>query len=181
MIFLFSTSEKVGSQLIRWGRDSDCSHFSVCWDGLIKDLHPDYWLVTESRALSGVKADWLSVVKRSNKINHAMKINIGANLEQAYYSKYITEMGGKQYDTEAVSYFSFVTLWEKMGFTASRKNEWDDPMKVFCTETVKVFEPLFKAWDVQLPSTTALLDPHELYDSLVNNKHFTEISKELLL
>ena len=166
MIFLWSTSNRVGSRLIRWGRETDCSHFAIAWDGIGKDIPQSHWLITESRLSTGVKADWLSVFKKHNKIVHSLRVRVDQKTERDYYCKYIREMGGRQYDTSAIAFFGMLSLAEKIGFKEVAKNPWNSGQRVFCTETAKLFDPLFKENGIDL-GQYSLLDPHELYVKLV--------------
>jgi len=166
MIFLWTTSNRVGSKLIRWGRGDDCSHFSVCWDQLVEDLPREHWLVTESRIRSGVKADWLSVVEKTSAIQHQIKFDISPSDERSLYGKFIKEMGGKQYDSDGVVFFALSSLAEKLGFPKASKNPWASRRNVFCTETIEVFRDYLNGLGAELPERTGLLEPHDLYELL---------------
>lgn len=166
MIFLWTTSNRIGSRLIRWGREDDCSHFAVCWDQLVPELPRSHWLVTESRLKSGVKADWLSVLEEKSSIQHEIRIKMSHQDERELYCEFIEKMGGRKYDNDGVIFFALASLIEKFGIKPPTKNPWASRKNVFCTETVEVFRMHLKQMGIDLPDSTSLLEPHDLFDMI---------------
>lgn len=168
MIFLWTTSDRWGSKLIRWGRGHDCSHFAIVFDKLL----PNQMLVTESRIEGGgVGLGWLAPFKQRNKIVHALEYTPMTDDNEAF-RLFGKKMAGRRYDKKAVVWLSFDSLLRKLGLrNPYSENKWGDSDDVYCQEVIDVFKDLLK-----LPyGDVEMLYPHDTYEILVKQPQWRKI------
>jgi len=129
VILLFTTQKKFGSRLIRWGTDSDCSHFAICFDEGEKS-----GIVFQSQLQSGVTiSPWPDFVQH-HTIVHALAPVTPVD-EEAVYQAMVKMFYGKQYDWLAFTYFSLCVLRRKItGAPLPTHNQWGNDRGFLCTE-----------------------------------------------
>jgi len=164
MIYIWSTNDRVGAKLIRWGGKDKSSHF-------VKH-YPHLDLVVESRLDTGVHEismrDWLA---QGNKIVYQLETNLGLSDEQLYrLDKMII---GKQYDKMAILWKAVTTLVRKVWRTATLRprNQWGNKDHYFCVEIVKTHEIVL--WSAGVKD---LLDWENVYPEEVY-EHFLKYSE----
>jgi len=175
MILLWSTSDKLGARLIRWGRDTDCSHFAVLFDKLPSCGN----IVAESRMDSGVDIDPLGDFKDRNRIVHALEytpIGTGESEEEAY-QMFIKKMEHRAYDKKAVLWLAMTSLLRKLKISNPySENKWGDAEDVYCQEVITCFGEIFARDGVLFtPRDIEMLDPHQAYAMLVTCPQFRKI------
>lgn len=129
MILLFTTQNKIGSRLIRWGTESDCSHFAVCFD-----IGDKSGIVFQSQLQSGVTiSPWPDFIKH-HKIVHALA-PVAPVDEEAVYQAMVKMFYGQKYDWMAFTYFSLCVLRRKItGQALPTRNVWGNDRSFLCTE-----------------------------------------------
>lgn len=138
MIFYFTTSNLIGSKLIRWGTDSEWSHFAF---GTRND---PYSIVVESRLFHGVKPSWQKHFLERNQRVEMLYREESIEVVSKHYNRIVDTLGEKPYDWKAVSYWSGVALAQKLGFHKISRNQWADRNAFYCTEVLKALEPYFQ-------------------------------------
>lgn len=131
MRFLFSTSKKPVSKLIRWGLGTDCSHFALAFD----EGPSGKGIVFHSR-LQGVGIDWFSLWSKENKIIHALefKEKLEPEIEEMIYLSIVERYIGKPYDQGAFAYWSLMVLKKKLvGGGLPSRNLWGSKGSFLCT------------------------------------------------
>lgn len=175
MIFLWSTSNRLGSRLIRWGRGDDCSHFAICFDKLLPGDCQDCWLVAESRLEFGVKPEWMGVWKKKNRVVHALEW-VGPDIEAEAYQAFVNHMAGREYDKAAVSWLVVDSLLIKLGIkNPYDTNKWGARESVYCQEVLGAIRDILSRNGVSMTvRDLEMLDPHDAYAMLVTSNKFKQ-------
>jgi hypothetical protein len=137
MIYLWSTNEYLGAQLIRWGGGDKSSHFAK--------YYPHLGTIVESRLDTGVReipvGDWL---KAGNKVIYALQPKYQEITDDILYNldRHIL---GSNYDKKGVVFLALMTLikrlWNKFTF---KENKWGAKEDYFCVEILKTHDmPMF--------------------------------------
>lgn len=175
MKLLWVAADKAGSRLIRWGLDSDCSHFAVCFDeGEHGD--PSSGIAFHSYA-HGTQVLMLRDFLKAYTVVHALEPNRALTLadEEAVYQAILQAESGRRYDYPALLWFAWRGLLAKIGWRrVDGVNRWQDPQARLCTG---IAPSVFNALGVRFPGVDAeLLPPHELYRLACDTGSFTTCS-----
>jgi len=129
MKLLWTKSNKIGSKLIRWGTNSESSHFCVLFD----DKPGGYGIVFHSQ-FTGVNIKWFGEFQRSNTIVKCLSPKLKIN-EEALYQILVSNYYGKPYDNLAFLYWTLSVLAHKVfGTDFPTHNQWGDREAFLCTE-----------------------------------------------
>ena len=131
--YLFSTSNLIGSKIIRWGTKhlepeikNTPSHVAI--------LVNEKW-VFESTLESGVKR--ISYDKWKEKNKEVGKYKCQTKRELSEVIDYFRSVNGKKYDYFALIYFSiYVGLNKFFGIKIPKKNKWNRKNSYFCSEVM---------------------------------------------
>lgn len=162
MRFLFTTTEKIGSRLIRWGLDEDCSHFAL------ELTLPTRKVIIESTMGVGVHRESVDQFLAENKVIHSLEYIGGEPVDQLWYDC-ANRHYGERYDTTAIAFWALAAAGKKF---LGMKDPWYNPMDMdnrhYCVEVMDGSELLCSQY---LGIDTTNVDwgctsPHECYEIL---------------
>lgn len=124
---LWTKNHKIGSYLIRWGTQGDCSHFAVEFDDCI---------IMQSTMLQGVTVVSTNEFMKHNEIVHQISFNTSVDKEELVWVPMVKRFAGKtSYDFKAMAYWAFCVLKQRLfGDTIPVTNKMGDPDKFMCIE-----------------------------------------------
>jgi len=127
MRILFSKNNRIGSKLIRWGSESDSSHFAVEFDGCV---------ILQSNIANGVNLTSTNEFLKHNEIVHEVVFNIPTAMEEEIWQPLIKRLPGVvQYDYSGLLYWAWVVAKHRLFNTPIPDvNKWGDPKKYMCVE-----------------------------------------------
>jgi hypothetical protein len=172
MIFLFTTTNKVGSRLIRWGLDEPASHFapvySICpkrTKGLI--FHSDF---------GGFQLDWLQgYLKTVNVVKAIEPIVLSKEDEHYITQKIITKLYGKGYDIPAFIYFTYrAALRKLLTKPLPPINEWNTD-DILCTGIADYLYKHMPHWFAYPVKSGDIMTPWQLSENMVASGCFREL------
>jgi hypothetical protein len=178
---LWVHSNKIGSKLIRWGLDTDCSHFAICFDeGQIDDplseTEIDKGIAFHSYG-SGTQLTWLKSFIRKNYVVHALEPREELTLaqEEAVYKAILESEADRPYDYAALAWFGWrAALYKFLGWEIGGPNRWQHPEARLCTgiapavlKAVGIPDAILAGQDIEL------LPPHRLFTLLQSSGLFT--------
>ena len=175
MIFLNSTSDQFGSRMIRYGRESDSSHFAVCFG----DFDDPCAMVIHSTMGRGVHPVWLKEFKKNNRVTSALKVDISRSENFDLYEKVGKEIGGKDYDQGAITYWVAVSLWQKItGSVKVGKNKLGDDNEFYCVEVLWALREFLRMIELDFPNDKEffeMMDPQDAYEWLKKSPFMKEL------
>lgn len=130
MRLLFTKNHNVGSKLIMWGTEGDCSHFAAEFDEC---------LVLQSNMLQGVNLTSTNEFMNHNEIVHELKFELPLDMEEAVYQPLVKRLAGKtEYDRKAMCYWALCVINHRItGAPIPEVNKWGDPKKFMCIEVAE--------------------------------------------
>lgn len=137
MIYYWTKNRKVGSRLIQWGLNDDCSHFAVgFWDH-------DTSLILESRLGHGFQPSWKADFIKRNTVVHALRYVEDGKWEAQMYRKVSKGLYGTDYDYKGILFWSVIAAAFKMRIVTKDEmdgfnNRWADRDSAYCAEVLKV-------------------------------------------
>lgn len=135
MIFLFTTNQKIGAKAIRWGLDTDVSHFAVLFLSNLKE----HGIVIESRLGYRVKPRWFSDFAAENRIVSALRPKgLTAQGSILLYQDILDRVGGQGYDWKGVGFLTVaVLIYRKLlNKPLPKDNKWGDKELQYCSEVM---------------------------------------------
>ena len=174
MIFLFTASKGIGSQLIRWGLSTDISHMAVL-DNDSNNLRP-LDIVLESKLSTGVDITWLKSFRSHRNIVTALRPK--AHIKDAY-QQIANSVVGTDYDVAAVGYLALSVLLCKklLGTRLPIENKWADSNDNFCSEILMTLEEELTIRNVDLLRyTEGMLTPDRAREDLIDSGEFDGVS-----
>lgn len=160
MMFLFTTSNKIGARAIRWALNEPVSHFAVVFD----ESEDGYGIVFHSH-FSGVSFDWFKHFYSQNRIVHALRPKEKTSLptEEKIYQAVVSKMYGKDYDRTLFAEFTFYALRRKLtGKEIPRLGRYGKGDAYLCTEVARNLQAAHPAYLSQT-LTGDLITPFQLY------------------
>jgi hypothetical protein len=161
MRLIWTTSNKIGAKIIRWGLDTDCSHFAISFDededgnGFIFHSH-----------FSGATPVWLKDFLKKNRIQHCLKLRNPPTIEQEekIWKVIISEFHGQGYDFRALAFWTWRAFIHRVfGYGFPEKNYWGKPGRNLCTAIAlglqKAYPDRFNFGN----SDNEMISPHALY------------------
>ena len=170
MKLLWIKANKVGSKLIQWGLDSDCSHFAISFDEDARGRG-----IAFHSYGSGTQLEWLRDFKKKYTVVHSLQSSQYLNLadEESIYKAILEEEAGRSYDYPALIYFALVVAWNKLTGRKNLpiKNRWQRSNMRLCTG---IAPTVFKALSVPMPSgiDAEMVSPVELYEIALKSGRF---------
>ena len=159
MMFLFTTSNKIGARAIRWALNEPVSHFATVFD----ESENGYGIVFHS-TMSGVEFAWWKDFYKHNKIVYALRPkSLSLPVEEKVYQSIVGSHYGKRYDNLAFLAFGYFALRRKLsGSPIPGRSSFGSADRYLCTElshSIKKLCPEF------IPNTLAdeLISPYSLY------------------
>lgn len=158
MKFLWTTSDKVGARFIRWGLNSDCSHFAICFD---EDLGG---IVFHSHG-SGAQLEWMGEFLKKNTVVHALTFSSPLLLqdEEDIYRQLVSAYGTNSYDYPALLWWTWRGVLRKFfGIPIGTKNQWAQKGMALCTAlagSIKWISLHAKEHNLDLE----MISPHDLF------------------
>lgn len=148
MKLLWLKADKIGSKLIRWGLNSDCSHFGICFD----EDENDRGIAFHSYG-TGTRLEWLKSFKKKYTVVHHLSPNWEMSLEQEekVYKAILEDESGRMYDYAGLVYFALVVIKNKImgGSKLPRHNSWQNRNMRTCTG---IAPAVFKALGIDFPA-----------------------------
>ncbi len=170
MIFYFTQNDKFGSKLIRWGIDSEASHFA--W-GTRLDPHS---IVIESRLGRGVEPVWQECFMKRNRVVAVFYRNEPDNLTNRVYKQVVNDLKCNGYDWKAILWWAIVTPFKKLGAKITR-NQWQDRNATYCSEVLKSMRYYFAGLHMDISILDdEFLDPGKVMQWIKDSGKFKEIS-----
>jgi len=178
MIFIFSTSNKLSSRLIRWGLNSKVSHFAI-GEANICDAY-----VIDSTFKTGVELQQLHNFRYDSKIVYMFEIKtIDSRKSQELFDRLYLSLKNKNYDRKAIAFLSIVILFCRKLFRRELpiENKWADKNDYYCTEVALEIKDELKLYggieikESQMLTTDILLKKFK-DQILLGNKDVIEIS-----
>lgn len=170
MIFYFTENDKIGSRLIRWGTESEASHFA--WG---TRLDP-YSIVIESRLGHGVGPVWQKEFMKRNRVVAVFYRNEPDNLTNRVYRQVVDSLGGRRYDWKAILFWTLATPFIKLGAKITR-NKWQDRNATYCSEVLKSMRYYFAGLQMDLtPLDEDFLSPGKALKWIRESGKFKEIT-----
>jgi len=173
MIFLFTTSNKIGARLIRWGDDWDASHFAL----VPSDRNSPYSVVLESTLADGFAPTWLKSLRKKAEIKHVLLWDLSPEENARLYHKIIDHMADRDYDKKGVLWLSVTTLLRKaFRMKLPARNQWGDRNDVFCSEILQAISADLEKIGVPMwRFDPQMLTPKRAYDILLESDQIKEI------
>ncbi len=182
MRFYFTSNNLIGSRLIRWGLDDDCSHFA---ESFFDDTLGDYAIVVQSNMQHGFFLEWKKDFLSKNRVVHCLKPKRDlSDKEHKIYKKVSSKLHGLEYDFKGICYWFFLGLIYKLGFITkdqmdNKTNRWADRSAVFCSEVLSAHSDfLVKHGFDSSYLKRQNLRPHKAYELLLATDLFEECSKD---
>lgn len=162
MKLLWVAADKPGSRLIRWGLDSDCSHFAVSFDEG-SGLSRDGGIVFHSYG-KGTQVVFLQKFLEFYTVVHALEPVVEMTLEQeeAVYKAVLEHEADRDYDYPALAWFAWRGVLQKLfGWKVDGVNRWQRPEARLCTGIAPV---VLEALGIKLPvQDPEMVPPHDLH------------------
>ena len=130
MIYVFTTSNKWGSRLIRWGTGSKMSHM------LIAKRAENESPIVESTWSTGVWQTTLSKSLKGRKIVLALRIkNLSRGELDALFLS-VQKLIGKHYDWKGIAFWAVAIVWfnKILGRRLPPENKFADKDDFYCSE-----------------------------------------------
>jgi len=140
MKLLFTSSDLIGSEIIRAVTGEIVSHVALCGDGLV--LHMTY---------SGLTLEPESNFRKHNLVQYSLDVETPLNI-----SELAEVYWGRGYDFGAMFYLGFRLMLPRM--LTEKKNLWNSSGMFLCTEL---------ATDVLGGEPDAMITPYKLYLQLL--------------
>jgi len=158
MYYLYSTNDKPGAKLIRWGGRDKCSHFAK--------YYPSRGTVVESRVDTGVRelpiGNWL----RENRVVFADRMKF-QNITDGELYGLDQPIIGKRYDKKAILFKAFTTILSRLfSWMTFRENKWGAKDQYFCLEIVLTHKDILEAHNCPMDYDVENLYPEEFHEIL---------------
>lgn len=167
MIFIFSTSNKIGSRLIRWGLNSKVSHFAVSEANICDSF------VLDSTLEKNVFIKKLYEFKYTNKIVYAFECpDIDIKISQAMFTKLHSNLYNVKYDYKGVAWLGLTVLFCKKLFKRPlpKHNQWADKKDFFCSEIAYIIRSELALYcDIKIENLDQMLTPDLLLDMFLKS------------
>lgn len=171
MMFLFTTSEKIGSVAIRWALGEPCSHFAVVFD----ESESGYGIVFHSTLKGGVAFDWFRDFYDHQKIVFALKPKHPSLFkEEEIYQSLVKKYYGNGYDIGAFAAFSYYALRRKLsGRQIPSMAQFASNRSLLCTEIAQGLKEAAPDLVPFLPP--GLVSPFGLYNVMTQSKELERV------
>jgi len=162
MKLLWVKADKIGSKIIRWGLNSDCSHFGISFD----EDEQGRGIAFHSYGV-GTQLEWLREFKKKYTIVHSLTPSWAMTLqeEENVYKAILDEEAGRLYDYAGISFFALIALRNKMTGKTSlpTSNSWQKDNMRLCTG---IAPTVFKALGIIFPPNVdvEMITPLQLLD-----------------
>lgn len=170
MILVWTKNNKVGSRLIRWGTDSDTSHFSI--------VFADHIVLEAKSPVVGL--DWLGSFVKRQQIVHMLAPKIPFTLDEEFeiIEPIINDVIGKPYDYKGLIYLGWrVALKKAFKIPLPAYNKWNNKRQYFCVELSEAAKEVFITYfNVDFENVAFdLLTPSALYNILSQSNELYEL------
>lgn len=167
MNLLWTKNNKIGSKLIQWGTEGDCSHFAVEFDDCV---------VLQSNMLQGVNLVSSNEFYKHNEVMHSINFKLELECEESVWKPLVKRLAAKtEYDKKAMAYWALQVIKHRItGCEYPNNNKWDDAKKFMCIELALEL-PDFIFGDDKKPKSLAFVTPINLFhiiDSRTQNSPY---------
>lgn len=159
MRLLFSKNNKIMSYLIRWGAESDSSHFAVEFDDAV---------ILQSNILKGVNLVSSNEFYKHNEIVHKIEFKFDLDTEESIWQPLVKRLASKsKYDYKLLLYWSLQVLKHRIfGTPYPSSPKWDDAKKYMCIEiAIELPDEIFGG---QKPTAISFMSPENLFHLIVD-------------
>lgn len=152
----------IGSALIRWATNSDCSHIAIGFD-----LSESGKGLVFHQSAGGLHVDSWYSFKKKYTINHRKDYDLGLVEEEKVYQGILDTLGPVGYDYQGIVYGILVMMRRKLfGVALPKSNEWQNPRSFLCTGIMSVLVN-FEPWkSIVWPNDFESMIPHDIYNNL---------------
>jgi len=158
MKLIWTKSNLVLSNIIRWGLETDCSHFALVFNS------PAGGLMFESN-LMGTHPKFFRNAQKSFEIVHLIELNLPIEIEDRIWDRIVDKYDSRDYDYPGFFYFAWRGLLKKVfKIPFPKKNKWAKDNAFLCDEVYKclIEENIVPDLNIDL----AITPPHEIYEKL---------------
>ena len=170
---MWSTNDKCGSRVIRWGLGEPSSHFAMCF---FED-QPACATVLESRLDNGVDTCSLKDFQSRNKIIHMLQCPMDGDQEADIFRNVYDSINGVQYDYPAILYWIYVGFMRKFFDKPLPKvNEMNRTEMMYCVEIIGLLNEYLNDLGIDLEDyDISMLSPEQIYFILYESEMFRSL------
>ena len=165
MIYIFSTSDKIGARLIRWGTGEKVSHMAIGQGLGLKWFTP----VVESRLLQGVSKTDYGAFTKHNRVVYALKEKgMTHAVSERLFDKNL-DFIGEDYDWKGVAFLAatVIVCLKILRVELPNTNRWGDKEDYFCSEMLFANESHLRAIGVNMDKySKQMLTPDRAFEIL---------------
>lgn len=174
-MYYFTSNNLVGSKIIRWGLDDDCSHFAI-------GFYDHEWsLIVESTLGGGFNLCWKSDFLKRNKMVHILRHTRDKRWEGEQYRNICGRLHGSSYDYKGIAFWTAIALAYKSGIIEKDEmdgfnNRWADRNSVYCAEVLKAQSEFLGSIGFNMDDLKRQnLRPHKAYRLLLATGAFEDL------
>ena len=159
MILLWTTNDKWGSRLIRWGLGEPSSHLAVLF---FEGTTP---IVFHSNYSYGIHTTSLDDFRRCNKIVHMLQCPTAPDEERELYKRLDEEVIGIGYDFYAIMYWCMAAFMRKFfGRQLPKENTMERTELVYCVEVLELIYEYLLEVGIELDVVDfSMMSPEQAY------------------
>lgn len=170
MILMWTTSDRIGSRLIRFGTEEEASHFCLAFS-----INGEKQLLLQQE-MGGFEVLWLNKWLKTRRVVKALEpIDSSDRENRALMAEILNRFSATEYDHGAFYYFAWrAALRRFFDIPLPPKNKWGsdrDPLCVGIAETIYKERP---EWFKKKPSEFDIITPMGLYH-LMDQGQFREV------
>lgn len=126
---LFTSRPAIGSKLIRYLTESDCSHVAIGFDVAGKERG-----LVFHQSTGGLHVDSWYEFSKKYTVQHRKDFQLGLISEEDIYQDIIKVLGPVGYDYQAIIFGLLSLAGRKfLGIPLPNKNHWQNPRSFMCT------------------------------------------------
>lgn len=177
MKLLWVSAPKLGSKAIRWGLDSDCSHFAVSFnESEVREFAfgDNYGIVFHSYG-KGTQIEWLKTFLEKYEVRHALEpaIDLSIYSEEEVFEAVLESEAKRPYDYRGMAWFAWrALLYKALSWKVGGINRWQSEEARLCTG---IAPAVLRALGVSFPSgvmDVEMIPPHDLYNLILGTGSF---------
>lgn len=175
MIFIFTTSNAIGSKLIEWGLGTKYSHFAIA-ESNISDA-----FVIDSTIEDNVSLQKFYEFQKKYKVVCYFEIpSIDRKESQRIFNKLYSTIKNKKYDYKGVTWLGLAVLWyyKILRKPLPRENKWADKNSFYCSEILSVIEDDLFIHGVNLTKySNQMITPDIAFKAFLSGANISYIEK----
>lgn len=172
MMLLWTSSPLPASKVIRWGLDSNSSHFSTAYfdqggKGIV--VHQEF---------KGFEIDWMpDFLNKRKVVNCLYPKKTDLDLEEQIMTAIMDKYSDTLYDHPAFIYFSWRVLLKKaLGLPIPSSNAFSSDRLPLCTGHAEVIESIKPDWFSEPVKDFDMISPQALFNLMLDSGKFHDLS-----